>query len=67
MLDKEGKLENILLFYDCFEDVLIDKSFFGVIVGFVVGRIWDVFWGEYRLEKNCGLYYIYGGMKGWFF
>lgn len=65
--DKHGNLENILLSYDSFSDVLIDKSYFGAIVGPVAGRIKNGTWANHQLEKNEGNHHIHGGSSGWSF
>lgn len=65
MPDKNGMMENILLSYDDYADVLTDQAFFGAVVGPVAGRIRDGRWADYQLEQNAGSNHIHGGSHGW--
>lgn len=66
--DRNGKLENIVLGFEKFEDYLTHSPYFGAVVGRVAGRIKD---GEFELDenlytlaKNNHNHHLHGGLKG---
>lgn len=63
--DREGKLENIVLGYQNFEDYEQDSNYFGAIIGRVAGRIenasFELDGKTYQLKTNEGNHHLHGG------
>lgn len=59
--DQFGKIENVVLGFNQFEDYVKDSPYFGAFVGRVAGRIADGTWSDYQLTKNEGQHHIHGG------
>ncbi|KAL3525954.1 hypothetical protein ACH5RR_014326 [Cinchona calisaya] len=66
--DKNGKPTDIVLGYDCVEDYLNDKTYFGAIVGRVANRIggaqFTLNGSHYKLDANENQNTLHGGRKG---
>jgi len=66
--DKDGKLENVVLGYNDYQDYETDTNFFGAIIGPVAGRIENANFSlnsnKYLLEKNDGGNHLHGGTNG---
>ncbi|OMO95362.1 Aldose 1-/Glucose-6-phosphate 1-epimerase [Corchorus capsularis] len=66
--DKNGKLDDVVLGYDCVEDYKNDTTYFGAIVGRVANRIGGAKFslnGEvYKVVTNEGKNTLHGGSKG---
>lgn len=67
--DKDGKMENIVLGFDKFEDYAKNPpSYFGCVVGRIAGRtkngILEINGDLYQLTKNNGNNNLHGGSKG---
>jgi aldose 1-epimerase len=66
--DRNGKMENVVLGFDNFEDYLRWSPYFGAVVGRVAGRIngasFKLDGKEYSLAKNAAPNHIHGGDKG---
>ncbi len=59
--DQLGKIENVVLGFNQFEDYVTDSPYFGAFVGRVAGRIADGAWSDYQLTKNEREHHIHGG------
>ncbi|MDR7001223.1 aldose epimerase family protein [Neobacillus niacini] len=66
--DRNGKMENVVLGFDNFNDYVEWSPYFGAACGRVVGRIKDARFEldgkEFILEKNEGANHLHGGQKG---
>lgn len=66
--DKNGKVENVVLGYDNYEDYETDPYFLGATIGRVAGRIKNAHFSlngkQYELEANDGLNHLHGGSNG---
>ncbi|MGT2846925.1 aldose epimerase family protein [Streptococcus massiliensis] len=66
--DKEGKIENILLAFDSFEEYVGNSPRFGASIGPVAGRIatasFDLGDKHYELEANNGTNNLHSGSTG---
>lgn len=63
--DREGKLENVVLGYENYEDYEQDSNYFGAIIGRVAGRIENASFQlnekTYLLHTNEGNHHLHGG------
>lgn len=66
--DKSGKLENIVLGFEDYEDYVQNPPFFGAIIGRVAGRIQGASFTlngqNYSLPANDGPNHLHGGPEG---
>lgn len=66
--DREGKVENVVLGFDKFEDYLKWSPYFGAVCGRVAGRIkgasFELDGQEYVLKQNEAPHHLHGGVKG---
>lgn len=66
--DRNGKIENVVLGFEQFEDYLDLSPYFGSIVGRVAGRInhseFELDGEVYKLTPNEGSNHLHGGKKG---
>jgi len=66
--DRRGKLADVVLGYDTFEEYLQDRAHFGSIVGRFANRIaggkLSIAGVQYDLVKNNGENHLHGGTKG---
>jgi aldose 1-epimerase len=66
--DKNGNYQDVVLGYDKLKDYLINKPYFGAIIGRHANRIegscFEISGAEYHVEKNEGKNHIHGGTKG---
>ena len=66
--DKVGKLTDVVLGFDSFEEYLKDDKFLGITVGRYANRIgggkFVLDGAEYHLEKNDGDNHLHGGSQG---
>ncbi|WP_080872660.1 aldose epimerase family protein [Oceanobacillus timonensis] len=66
--DREGKLENVVLAYDCYENYVTDTNYFGALIGRVAGRIsgasFELNGKTYSLGANEGENHLHGGTQG---
>ena len=66
--DKNGKIDDIVLGFDNFDQYLGSHPFFGVLVGRYANRIgkgkFTLNGQEYQLAKNDGNNHLHGGIKG---
>jgi aldose 1-epimerase len=66
--DRNGKLDDVVLGHDTFEDYLKDGSYFGAIVGRYANRIggaqFTIDGQIYKLAANNGPNSLHGGLKG---
>jgi aldose 1-epimerase len=68
--DREGKIENVVLGFDTFEEYIHHSPFFGAIIGRVAGRIagsaFTLDGVDYELPKNDGKHQLHGGSGGFY-
>ncbi|HEY5586176.1 MAG TPA: aldose epimerase family protein [Ruminiclostridium sp.] len=68
VLDKRGKLDDVVLGHENFKDYLRKGPFFGALIGRHANRIEDskfeIDGVEYNLYKNEGNNHLHGGQKG---
>jgi aldose 1-epimerase len=67
VLDKQGKLENVVLGFDTIEEYIEHSPYFGAVVGRFAGRIKGAEFSldaSYTLAKNNGGNHLHGGLKG---
>lgn len=66
--DNKGKLDDIVLGYDKFDNYLVKGPYFGAIIGRYANRIENATFKlnnvKYRLEKNNGENHLHGGLVG---
>lgn len=66
--DQSGKIENVVLGYENYEDYMDNTNYFGAIIGRVSGRIANAQFtlnGQtYQVEKNEGEHNLHGGSTG---
>lgn len=68
MPDRNGRVADVVLGFDCLEHYLTGHPFFGAITGRVAGRIpggqFTVEGKTYELAKNDGPNHLHGGLRG---
>lgn len=68
MPDRDGRLADVVLGFDCLEPYLAGHPFFGAITGRVAGRIpgarFSLEGKTYELVKNDGPNHLHGGLRG---
>lgn len=66
--DKEGRLGDVVLGFDRFEDYLQPQPYFGCLIGRCCNRIaggrFSLDGREYRLTRNNGPHHLHGGRQG---
>lgn len=66
--DKNGKLDDVVLGYDNLESYLVNKPYFGAIIGRFANRIenasFELNGVEYKVAKNDGENHLHGGIVG---
>ncbi|MFD2655058.1 aldose epimerase family protein [Gracilibacillus thailandensis] len=66
--DRDGKLENVVIGFENYEDYLDNPGFFGALIGRVAGRIekaqFEVDGKTFTLPKNEGEHHLHGGEPG---
>ncbi|MFC4402754.1 aldose epimerase family protein [Gracilibacillus xinjiangensis] len=66
--DREGKLENVVIGFENYEDYLDNPGYFGALIGRVAGRIansqFEMDGKTYTLPKNDGENHLHGGEPG---
>lgn len=66
--DRDGKLENVVIGFNNYEDYLDNPGYFGALIGRVAGRIekaqFELDGKAYTLPKNEGDHHLHGGEPG---
>ncbi|SHM67144.1 aldose epimerase family protein [Gracilibacillus kekensis] len=66
--DRDGKLENVVVGFENYQDYLVNPGYFGALIGRVAGRIenaqFEIDGKPYTLPKNEGEHHLHGGNPG---